>query len=121
LPPWPSDPRLVSGWWSLLNRALETAEAAGATAFIPRILAALAHAAFQSGQVEEGQALLDRGRVLAQAAHDGETLLWHETAASEVLFRRGRFLDAAEAAVRGIEAARQAGLPRTGRSCAGGC
>ena len=51
-----------------LNRALEIAEAAGATALIPRILAALATQTFVSGQVEEGFAILRRGRALAQEA-----------------------------------------------------
>ncbi len=56
------------GHLAALNRALEIAEAAGATALIPRILASLAADAFRRGQVEEGFAFLDRGWALAQAA-----------------------------------------------------
>lgn len=37
-----------------LTRALDLAEAAGATALIPRILARLGHSAFVRGQTEEG-------------------------------------------------------------------
>jgi len=44
-----------------LNRALEIAEAADATALIPRILPEIAYDAFIRGQVEEGLAALERG------------------------------------------------------------
>ncbi len=54
-----------------LNRALEIAEAAGATALIPRILCKIAHGAFLRGEVEEGFAALERGWALARAAQEG--------------------------------------------------
>jgi hypothetical protein len=44
-----------------LTRALEIAEAAGATALISRILSGLAVDAFLRGQVEEGFSILHRG------------------------------------------------------------
>ena len=58
-----------------LHRALEIAEAAGATALIPRVLAALALDEFLHGQVEEGFAVLERGQALAQASQNGRALL----------------------------------------------
>jgi len=45
----------------VLNKALEIAEAAHATAVVPRILAAAALAAFVGGQVEDGFAALEGG------------------------------------------------------------
>jgi DNA-binding CsgD family transcriptional regulator len=93
-----------------LNRALEIAEAAGATTLTARVLTSLGYAAFLRGQVEEGQALLDRGRALAQASQDGGTLVRQAIADSDVLLKLAKFHRAAEVAVRGVEAARQAGL-----------
>src|SRR5215469_15960175 len=49
---------------ALLNRALEIAEAAGATPLAARAVSNLGYAAFLNGQVGEGQAFLDRGRAL---------------------------------------------------------
>jgi tetratricopeptide (TPR) repeat protein len=51
-----------------LNQALEIAEAAGATALIPRILAILAGDAWLHEQVEQGFAFLDQGWARAQDA-----------------------------------------------------
>ena len=59
-----------------LNRAPEIAEAADATALIPRILSALGANAFIRGQVEKGFAILDRGRAMARAGTDGEAVMW---------------------------------------------
>src|SRR5262249_28581280 len=55
-----------------LNRALEIAEAVGAVALMPRILAHLAVQACTHGQIGEAFAILDRGRAQAEAA-DGES------------------------------------------------
>ena len=55
---------------------MEIAEAAGATALVPRILPWLGLQAFPRGQVEEGFAILHRGRALAQASGDGTALLY---------------------------------------------
>jgi DNA-binding CsgD family transcriptional regulator/tetratricopeptide (TPR) repeat protein len=92
-----------------LNRALEIAQAAGATAVFPRILSALAYNAFLRGQVEEGFALLRRGRALAETSGDGESLLWLDVNESDVLLKTGNFEHAAEMALSGLQAARQTG------------
>jgi DNA-binding CsgD family transcriptional regulator len=92
-----------------LNRALEIAEAAGATALISRILSWLAIDAFFRGQAEEGFAVLDRGRALAEAAADGQALLRLAVTESDALLKMGKFQAAAGVALRGLQAARQAG------------
>ena len=93
-----------------LNRALEVAESAVATALIPRILSGIATAAFIGGQVEEGFAALERGWSVARAAQDGESLVRLAIDESDALIKLGRFRRAAEVASRGLESARQAGL-----------
>ena len=92
-----------------LNRALEIAEAAGATALIPRILSELAGHALLRGQVEEGFAVLDRGKALARAAGDGEAILWLAAAESNALLNLAEFESAAEVALQGLRSARQTG------------
>ena len=93
-----------------LNRALEVAETAGAAALIPRALASLALDAFRRAQAEEGFAFLDRGWALARAANDAKTLLWLAVNESDALLKLARFQDAADVALGGLGAARQAGL-----------
>ena len=93
-----------------LNRALEIAEAAGATALIPRTLSRLAAVAFLDGQVEEGFAALERGWALARAAEDAPALVWLAGNESDALLKLGQFQRAADVASRGFDAARQAGL-----------
>ena len=93
-----------------LNRALEIAEAAGATALIPRVLASLAAVAFVRGQVEEGFAALERGWALARAARDGPALVWLAVNESDALLKLARFQRAADVASHGLDDARQAGL-----------
>ena len=93
-----------------LDRALEIAEAAGATALIPRALSRIAAVAFLDGQVEEGFAALDRGWALARAAQDALAVVWLAGKESDALLKLGRFQRAAEVASRGFDAARQAGL-----------
>jgi DNA-binding CsgD family transcriptional regulator/tetratricopeptide (TPR) repeat protein len=95
---------------AVLNRALEIAEAAGATALIPRILAVLAWCAFMDGQVEEGFATLKRGQALAGKAQNGPALVWLALNESDALLKLARFERAVKVASRGFEAARQAGL-----------
>jgi DNA-binding CsgD family transcriptional regulator len=92
-----------------LNRALEIAEAAGATALIPRILAWLTVDPFFRGQTGEGFALLDRGRALAEAAADGQAVLRLAVTESDALLEMGKAGAAAEVGLRGLQAARQAG------------
>jgi DNA-binding CsgD family transcriptional regulator/tetratricopeptide (TPR) repeat protein len=93
-----------------LNRALEIADAAGAEAMTPRILASLAEDAFRRGLTEEGFAFLDRGWALARAAEDGVALMWLAVNESEALLKLARFQDAADVALSGVGPARQAGL-----------
>ena len=93
-----------------LRRALEIAEAAGATAMIPRILSVVAFCTFVRGQVEEGFAILERGWALARASHDGPALVWLAVSESYALLKLARYQRAAEVASQGLDAARQAGL-----------
>jgi DNA-binding CsgD family transcriptional regulator len=93
-----------------LDRALEIAEAAGATALIPRILSVMAYAAFMGGHLENGFAILERGWALARAAQDGPSLVWLAVNESDDLLKLARFQRAVEVASRGLADARQAGL-----------
>jgi DNA-binding CsgD family transcriptional regulator len=93
-----------------LHRALEIAEAAGATTVIPRVLGSLARDALQGGHVEEGLAFLRRGQALAEAAGDGPALVFLAIADSDVRLKLAQFHQAAQAAVRGLDATAQAGL-----------
>ena len=85
-----------------LNRALEIAEAAGATALIPRIVSMIAGVAFMHGQVEDGFAALERGWALARAAQDAPALVWLAGNESDALLKLGQFQRAAEVASRGL-------------------
>jgi DNA-binding CsgD family transcriptional regulator/tetratricopeptide (TPR) repeat protein len=96
--------------YAAMNRALEIAEAAGATALIPRTLSRTAAVAFLDGQIEEGFATLDRGWELARAAQDAPARVWLGGKESDALLKLGRFQRAAEVASREFDAARQAGL-----------
>src|SRR5271166_4532423 len=93
-----------------LDRALEIAEAAGATALIPRILPVIAEGAFVRGQVEEGFAALERGWALARAARDGPALVRLAINESDALLKLAQLQNAADVALRGLDIARQAGL-----------
>ena len=93
-----------------LNRALEIAEAVGATALIPRILALFAGDAFRRGHIEDGLALLDQGWALARASQDGPALVRLAAVESDALLKLAKFQRAAEVALHGLGSARQAGL-----------
>jgi DNA-binding CsgD family transcriptional regulator len=98
-----------------LNRALETAEAAGATILIPPVLACLASIALLRGEVEDALGFLRRGWEIARAPGDGPALVSlgvMELAVmeSDALLKLARYQDAAEVALRGLGTARQAGL-----------
>ena len=103
-------PGTESGIQAALNRALEIAETAGATALIPLVLARLAENAFLRGQVEEGFAVLERGWGLARASGDGRALFRLAVNESDALLKLARFRDAADIALSGLEPARRAGL-----------
>ena len=93
-----------------LNRALEIAERAGATAIIPQILSVMGWVAFVNGQVQEGLAILKRGQALARAAQNGPALVSLAINESDARLKLAQFERAAEVASSGFEAARQAGL-----------
>jgi DNA-binding CsgD family transcriptional regulator/tetratricopeptide (TPR) repeat protein len=94
----------------VLNRALTMAESAGAAVLIPQILSVLAGGAFVRGQVEEGFRILERAWDLAQAGADGPVLLWLSVRESDALLKLAKFQSAADVALRGLDAARRAGL-----------
>ena len=93
-----------------LDRALEIAEAAGATTLVPRILSAIACDAFVRGQIDDGFAVLQRGWALVSASEDGTALLSVAINDSDARLKLAQFAQAAEIARRSIEAAGQAGL-----------
>jgi DNA-binding CsgD family transcriptional regulator/tetratricopeptide (TPR) repeat protein len=92
-----------------LERALEIAEAEGATALIARIQVGLARDAFLRGQVVEGFAMLGRARALAEATEDASSLIDLACAESDVLLKAGSFGEAAEVALRGMQTASETG------------
>lgn len=94
----------------VLIRALEMAEAAGATAVIPRVLAVLPEGEFLHGQIGDGFAVLDRGRAFVHASGDPVAAMWLAAAESDALLKLAQFQNATEVALRGVQAARQAGL-----------
>ena len=100
----------LGGHRSALTRALEIAEAAGATTLIPRVLGSLALDALLRGQVEQGLGFLQRGQALAQAAGDGPALVWLAVNDSGAHLKLAKFQTAADVAVRGLEAAGETGL-----------
>jgi len=100
----------LEGHRRALDQALQLAEAADASSLIPRILGGLAMDALLRGQVEQGLAFLQRGRVLARAAQDGPALVWLDTVDSDALLKLARFQDAADVASDGLGLAGQAGL-----------
>ena len=93
-----------------LHRALEIAEAAGATTVIPRVLGSLADDALRRGHVEEGLAFLQRGQALAQASGYGRALVYLAVVDSDVQLKLAKFHKAAEAAVHGLDVTGQVGL-----------
>jgi DNA-binding CsgD family transcriptional regulator/tetratricopeptide (TPR) repeat protein len=92
-----------------LTCGLEVAEAAGATGIAASIQVSLAHDACLRGQVAEGFALVERARALAEASGDAEALVEVAVAESDILLKTGRFDLAAEAGLRGVQAARESG------------
>ena len=91
-----------------LTRSLEIAQAAGAAALIPRILAWLAMHAGLRGQAAEGFALLRRARAAADAS-GGDTVLWVDVLESNALLGTGNSQGAADVAARGLQSARRVG------------
>ena len=94
----------------VIRRGLAIAEAAGATALIPRMQPLLAFDLFLAGQIDEGFAVLRRGRALAESAGDGEACVLIDVYESDALLKTARVTEAAEVALTGLASARQAGL-----------
>jgi len=94
-----------------LSRAEKIAEE-GYPAQIPIILAVRASDAFLRGQGDEGFALLRRARALAQASGDSPVLVFLDRHESGELVNLGRFRGAADVAIEGLKAAKDAGLER---------
>ena len=95
---------------AVFNRARQIAEAAGATALLPRLLSRQGDVALRCGEVREGFALLQQGRDVAGASGDSAGMVWVAIAEVSAMVVMGRFQDASEVGLRELHAARQAGL-----------
>jgi hypothetical protein len=93
-----------------LNRALEVAEAAGATTLIPQILGGLADKSFHSGKVDDGFRLLARARSLPEASRDAWAVLTLAVVEAGALFCLGRLEEAIDVGLGCVEVVRQGGL-----------
>jgi DNA-binding CsgD family transcriptional regulator len=94
----------------ILDQALEIAEAARASALIPRILPTLAYREFLAGRMDAGFDVLRRSRALAESAWDAESGLLIDVYESDALLKTARFGAAADVALRGLHTAREGGL-----------
>ena len=92
------------------TRALQLAEATGATALIPRALSFLADDAFLSGRIQEAFALVSQGRAVAESSGNAEGSVVLAMNESDNLIELAQFERAAEVALDGLQVARQAGL-----------
>jgi DNA-binding CsgD family transcriptional regulator len=93
-----------------LVRAGEVAEAAGATAVMPLVLAKLAGGAIGRGQVQEGIAMRRRAWAAAEATGDSAALVEMAINDSWFLAAMGNLAEAEEVALRGLDTARRGGL-----------
>jgi DNA-binding CsgD family transcriptional regulator/tetratricopeptide (TPR) repeat protein len=91
------------------TRGLEAAEAVGAPGVAAILQLYLAQEACLHGRVAEGFELAQRARALADASGDLESLVEVAVTESEMLLKTGRFDDAAQAGLRGLQAARESG------------
>jgi DNA-binding CsgD family transcriptional regulator len=92
-----------------MTRALEVAEAVGATPLVARLLSFRAYQAFTDGKIAEGFALVDRGLDLAEAAGDAEASLWVAVEKAYALASTGQNAAAAEVALSALATARDTG------------
>ena len=92
-----------------LNQAMEIANAVHASSLIPRFMSVLAVHMFLRGQIDEGFAILERGRAMAEESGDGTVLPRLAVIESDALLRTGKFESAAMVALRGLDAAWQTG------------
>jgi DNA-binding CsgD family transcriptional regulator len=93
-----------------LTRALQIAEAAGATGVIPRILARMPADPRDPGAVRWTFANFHRARAAAEAAGDDAALLEVAMLESDLHLQMAAFASAEDVALRGLRAARRAGL-----------
>jgi DNA-binding CsgD family transcriptional regulator len=93
-----------------LNRALETAEAAGAATLIPQILCVLASQSFARGTIEEGFRLLAQAQSEPEASRDPWAVLTRTVIETYALLTLGKAEEATQVGLRGVEAARQGGV-----------
>ena len=77
---------------------------------MPRFLGVLAFHEFLTGHMGDGFALLRRGRALAEASRDGEAGIQLDNAESIGLLGTAHYAEAADLALRGLQAARRTGL-----------
>src|SRR5262249_42928089 len=92
-----------------LTRALEIAEAAGATAVIPRILIRIRDPR-EPGAVQQAFATFHRARAAAEATGDDVALVEVAMVESDTLLQMAACAGAEDVALRGRRAARRAGL-----------
>ena len=93
-----------------LTRALKIAEAAGATAVIPRILIRIPGDRQHPGAVQKAFAKFRRARAAAEATGDDAALVEVAMVESDTLLQMADFAGAEEVALRGLHAAHRAGL-----------
>ena len=93
-----------------LTQALQIAEAANASAVVPRILARIPIDAQDPGAVLQVIAKFHRSRAAAEAAGDDAALLEVAVDESDVFLQMASFTRAEEVALHGLQAARRAGL-----------
>src|SRR5262245_3768672 len=96
-----------------LNRALEVAEAAGASALTPQILCILAYHTCFCGEVEEGFQLLARARSEPDASRDAWAVLWLSGTETDLLVKTGKLEEGARVGLRYLEAVQQLGVGNT--------
>ena len=96
-----------------LEKGLQIAEAADATASEIRLLVLLGHVNCLRGAVEEGFAAFRRGQVLADGIDDADPALRIAVFQSDALVKVGRLEEAWQVASHGIQRARRGGLGNT--------
>jgi DNA-binding CsgD family transcriptional regulator len=92
-----------------MAKALEVAEAVGATALVAQLLSFQAYQAFTDGKIAEGFALIDRGLDLAEAAGDAEASLWVAVEKVYALASTGQNAAAVDVALSALATARDTG------------
>ena len=92
-----------------MAKALEVAEAVGATALVAQLLSFRAYQAFTDGKIADGFALVDRGLDLAEAAGNAEASLWVAVEKAYALASTGQNASAVEVCLSALATARDTG------------